>query len=71
MVCLQFVIVVFPDHTHLLFLNEKKYRLFLHFSEVRLLVSARQHYGAFTALYLSVLDDLRQTLWLCYKFKLH
>ena len=23
-VCLQFVIVVFPDHTHLLFLNIKK-----------------------------------------------
>ena len=23
--CLQFVIVVFPDHTHLLFLGEKSY----------------------------------------------
>ena len=25
-VCLQFVIVVFPDHTHLLFFIELKYR---------------------------------------------
>ena len=27
--CLRFVIVVFPDHTHLLFLHAIKHRLFL------------------------------------------
>ena len=28
--CLQFVIVVFPDHTHLLFLLHKEYQVFFH-----------------------------------------
>ena len=28
-VCLQFVIVVFPDHTHLLFLKKKKRKIIL------------------------------------------
>ena len=33
--CLQFVIVVFPDHTHLLFLITKKLLLKLHFYGIR------------------------------------
>ena len=32
--CLQFVIVVFPDHTHLLFLNVKEFRNHLQFLQM-------------------------------------
>ena len=39
--CLRFVIVVFPDHTHLLFFNCKKYTLH-HFLQCKVLLHVTQ-----------------------------
>ena len=36
--CLQFVIVVFPDHTHLLFLNDAVYKILIFIESAPFLV---------------------------------
>ena len=54
MTCLQFVIVVFPDHTHLLFLTEKADKIQELFTEV----GKRNCYGEGDRLIFSLVNQL-------------
>ena len=57
--CLRFVIVVFPDHTHLLYINDpqKKYRLGT-VSKNILLEGLNKFHGANLALNSDVVEDI-------------